>query len=109
MGQGPYPTELFGQQADDLREKGFEYGTTTGRPRRIGWLDVVALNYASTINGFTHMNLTKLDVLSGIPELKIGVAYKHSDGEVNTRFPADIDELADVEAGAYTRSCQSSI
>jgi len=50
-----------------------------------------------------------MPLLSGIPELKIGVAYKHSDGEVNTRFPADIDELADVEAGAYTRSCQSSI
>ena len=51
VGAGPYPTELFGDLADDLREKGFEYGTTTGRPRRIGWLDMVALNYASTING----------------------------------------------------------
>ena len=70
VGAGPYPTELFGDLADELREKGFEYGTTTGRPRRIGWLDVVALNYATTINGFTHINLTKLDVLSGLKELK---------------------------------------
>ena len=76
VGSGPYPTELFGELADDLREKGFEYGTTTGRPRRIGWLDTVALNFASQINGFTHINLTKLDVLSGLPTLEIGVAYK---------------------------------
>lgn len=97
VGEGPYPTELFGKQAEDLREKGFEYGTTTGRPRRIGWLDVVALNYASTINGFTHINLTKLDVLSGLEELKIGVAYKLPDGTVTTAFPSDIDLLGEVE------------
>jgi len=97
VGEGPYPTELFGDMADLLREKGFEYGTTTGRPRRIGWLDVVALNYATTINGFTHINLTKLDVLSGLDELKIGVAYKLPDGTVTTAFPSDIDLLGEVE------------
>ena len=97
VGAGPYPTELFGQLADDLREKGFEYGTTTGRPRRIGWLDIVALNYASQINGFTHINLTKLDVLSGLPTLEIGVAYKLPDGTVTTDFPSDIETLEKVE------------
>ena len=97
VGAGPYPTELFGELADDLREKGFEYGTTTGRPRRIGWLDMVALNYASTINGFTHINLTKLDVLSGLETLRIGVGYKLPDGTVTTDFPSDIDLLGQVE------------
>ena len=97
VGAGPYPTELFGDLADELREKGFEYGTTTGRPRRIGWLDVVALNFASQINGFTHINLTKLDVLSGLPELKIGVAYKLPSGETTTDFPSDTDVVGEVE------------
>eukprot|EP00230_Micromonas_polaris_P000938 CAMPEP_0119212130 /NCGR_PEP_ID=MMETSP1327-20130426/3529_1 /TAXON_ID=38833 /ORGANISM="Micromonas pusilla, Strain RCC2306" /LENGTH=477 /DNA_ID=CAMNT_0007209317 /DNA_START=86 /DNA_END=1519 /DNA_ORIENTATION=- len=97
VGSGPYPTELFGDLADELREKGFEYGTTTGRPRRIGWLDIVALNYASMINGFTHINLTKLDVLSGLAELKVGVAYKLPNGEVTTDFPSDTDTVGLVE------------
>lgn len=97
VGSGPYPTELFGDLADELREKGFEYGTTTGRPRRIGWLDIVALNYASQINGFTHINLTKIDVLSGLKELKIGVGYKLPDGTVTTAFPSDIELLEKVE------------
>jgi adenylosuccinate synthase len=87
VGAGPYPTELDGQLAEDLREQGFEYGTTTGRPRRIGWLDIVALNYASTINGFTHLNLTKLDVLSGLPELKIATKYTLGDGTGHHRLP----------------------
>ena len=97
VGAGPYPTELFGELADDLREKGYEYGTTTGRPRRIGWLDIIALNYASAINGFTHLNLTKLDVLSGLPELKIATAYKLGDGTVTNAFPSSIEELEKVE------------
>lgn len=96
VGAGPYPTELDGQLAEDLREQGFEYGTTTGRPRRIGWLDIVALNYASTINGFTHLNLTKLDVLSGLPELKIATKYTLGDGTVTTAFPSSIEELEKV-------------
>jgi len=97
VGAGPYPTELFDDMAEDLRAKGFEYGTTTGRPRRIGWLDIVALNYASIINGFTHINLTKLDVLSGLDELKVGVAYKMPDGTTTTAFPSSIEELEGVE------------
>ena len=70
VGSGPYPTELFGDLAEDLRAIGYEYGTTTGRPRRIGWLDMVALNFASKINGFTHLNITKLDCLSELDEIK---------------------------------------
>jgi len=97
VGSGPYPTELFGDLADDLRAIGYEYGTTTGRPRRIGWLDMVALNFASKINGFTHLNITKLDCLSELDEIKIGVAYKLQDGTVTTAFPASIEELEKVE------------
>jgi len=97
VGSGPYPTELHGEVADKLRELGFEYGTTTGRPRRIGWLDMVALNYANLINGFTHINLTKLDVLDKMEEIKIGVAYKLPNGQVTTAFPSDISTLEKVE------------
>lgn len=98
VGSGPYPTEIFGQLADDLREAGGEYGTTTGRPRRIGWLDMVALRYATRINGLTHMNLTKLDVLSELDEIPIGVAYKHPDGSRwENGVPADIETLEQVE------------
>lgn len=71
VGAGPYPTEIFGDLAEKIREVGREYGTTTGRPRRVGWLDIVALRYASRINGFTHINLTKLDVLSDLSEIKV--------------------------------------
>ena len=97
VGAGPYPTELFGDVADKLRELGYEYGTTTGRPRRIGWLDMVALNYANQINGFTHLNITKLDVLSEMDELKIGVAYELPNGKTTTAFPADIATLENVK------------
>jgi len=97
VGSGPYPTELHGKLAEDLRAIGFEYGTTTGRPRRIGWLDMVALNFASQINGFTHLNITKLDCLSELKEIKIGVAYKMPDGTVTTAFPASIEDLEKVE------------
>eukprot|EP00238_Polyblepharides_amylifera_P003678 CAMPEP_0196580880 /NCGR_PEP_ID=MMETSP1081-20130531/31207_1 /TAXON_ID=36882 /ORGANISM="Pyramimonas amylifera, Strain CCMP720" /LENGTH=483 /DNA_ID=CAMNT_0041900901 /DNA_START=95 /DNA_END=1546 /DNA_ORIENTATION=+ len=98
VGSGPYPTELFGDDAEAVRAKGFEYGTTTGRPRRCGWLDMVALNYAHTINGFTSINLTKLDVLSGLKEIQLGVAYKDpATGEVTTNMPADADYLETLE------------
>jgi adenylosuccinate synthase len=90
VGSGPYPTEIFGQLADDLRETGAEFGTTTNRPRRMGWLDMVALRYAVRINGLTHLNLTKLDVLSDLDEIPIGVAYRLTGGdEVIDTFPAD--------------------
>lgn len=88
VGSGPMPTELEGTIADQLRGTGEnfwdEYGTTTGRPRRCGWLDAVLLRYAVQINGFTDMVLTKLDVLSGFDELKIATAYRVADGMTTT-------------------------
>ncbi len=72
---------------------GAEYGTTTGRPRRVGWLDLAALNFAVRVNGFSHLNLTKLDVLSGLDEIRVGVAYVSPSGERLRGFPASLDLL----------------
>lgn len=90
VGSGPFPTEILGQSGDLLRFAGQEFGTTTGRPRRCGWLDVVALKYCCQINGFTSLNLTKLDVLSDLPEIQLGVAYKDVDGTPIKSSPADL-------------------
>ncbi|KAG9449466.1 hypothetical protein H6P81_009431 [Aristolochia fimbriata] len=90
VGSGPFPTEILGKGGDLLRVAGMEFGTTTGRPRRCGWLDIVALKYCSQINGFSSLNLTKLDVLSSFPEIKLGVTYKQVDGEVLNSFPSDL-------------------
>lgn len=97
VGAGPYPTEIFGDLGDQLRETGREYGTTTGRPRRVGWMDMVALNYAIMINGFDFLNLTKLDVLSDLDEIKIGVAYKGTDGQLLPSVPSELSTLESVE------------
>ncbi|KAK9048822.1 hypothetical protein SSX86_032210 [Deinandra increscens subsp. villosa] len=93
VGSGPFPTELLGNAGDLLRAAGQEFGTTTGRPRRCGWLDIVALKYVCQINGFSGLNLTKLDVLSDLDEIKLGVAYKHTDGTPMNSFPADLSDL----------------
>lgn len=90
VGSGPFPTEILGQGGDLLRFAGQEFGTTTGRPRRCGWLDVVALKYVSQINGFSSLNLTKLDVLSEFSEIQIGVSYKQIDGTPVESFPGDL-------------------
>nr|ADE75770.1 unknown [Picea sitchensis] len=97
VGSGPYPTELLDEAGENLRSAGYEYGTTTGRPRRCGWLDLVALKYSCQINGFSTLNLTKLDVLSGLSRIRLGVAYKGPDGNVLPSFPADLDLLQQVE------------
>jgi len=76
VGSGPFVTELHGAFADGLREKGAEFGTTTGRPRRVGWLDLVLLRAAHRLNGFTEIALTKIDVLCGMEELNVCVAYE---------------------------------
>ncbi|KAL7589000.1 hypothetical protein Lser_V15G38597 [Lactuca serriola] len=93
VGSGPFPTELLGEDGDLLRKAGQEFGTTTGRPRRCGWLDVVALKYVCQINGFSSLNLTKLDVLSDLSEIKLGVSYKHTNGTPMNSFPADLTDL----------------
>lgn len=90
VGSGPFPTEILGQGGDLLRFAGQEFGTTTGRPRRCGWLDVVALKYVCQINGFSSLNLTKLDVLSEFSEIQIGVSYKQIDGTPVESFPGDL-------------------
>ncbi|CAM6022684.1 unnamed protein product, partial [Sphagnum balticum] len=97
VGAGPFPTELHGDQGEALRVAGHEFGTTTGRPRRCGWLDIVALNYVCTINGFTALNLTKLDVLSGLSEVKLGVTYRNADGIQIRSFPSDLSVLEQVQ------------
>jgi len=86
VGEGPFPTELRGETGDYLRKKGGEYGATTGRPRRCGWLDGVVLRYAARINGITSLALTKLDVLGGLSSLKICRAYSIEGEEVDD-FP----------------------
>ncbi|KAK6945315.1 Adenylosuccinate synthetase [Dillenia turbinata] len=102
VGSGPFPTEILGQGGDLLRLAGQEFGTTTGRPRRCGWLDVVALKYCCQINGFSSLNLTKLDVLSDLPEIQLGVSYKLIDGTPVKSFPADLHVLEQVKASIVT-------
>ncbi|CAL8468716.1 g8256 [Coccomyxa elongata] len=96
VGAGPYPTEIFGELGEDIRRIGAEYGTTTGRPRRVGWLDIPALKYATRINGLTHINLTKLDVLSDLATIKLGVSYTIN-GKTITSIPSEIADLEKVE------------
>jgi adenylosuccinate synthase len=87
VGAGPFPTELDGALADEIRERGGEYGTTTGRPRRVGWLDLVALRYAARINSLTAMAVTKLDVLSGLETLRVCTRYRGAEGAEFDHFP----------------------
>jgi adenylosuccinate synthase len=88
VGEGPFPSEIAGADQERLRELGGEYGTVTGRERRCGWLDLVALRYAVRINGMTSLALTKLDVLSVFPELPVCVRYRLRDGDETSEFPA---------------------
>jgi adenylosuccinate synthase len=95
VGEGPFPSELVDDTGDRIRDVGQEYGTTTGRPRRCGWLDVPILRYAVRVNGLTEIALTKLDVLTGLDSLRVVVAYEH-DGEEIDYFPAEsgVEHLA---------------
>ena len=86
VGAGPFPTELDDEAGEALREKGGEFGTTTGRPRRTGWLDLVALRYAARINGLTSLSITKLDVLGGQDVLPVATAYESSEGDDGARL-----------------------
>ena len=96
VGAGPFPTEIEGEIGDQVRENGAEYGATTGRPRRCGWLDAVALRYAIAINGTDYLAVTKLDVLDGQPTVKICTAYRCG-GRTLESFPSDSDVLVDCE------------
>ncbi len=88
VGEGPYPTEIEGPEQDRFRELGGEFGTVTGRNRRCGWLDLVALRYAVRLNGITSLALTKLDVLSHFAQLPVCTSYLLPDGTESTEFPA---------------------
>jgi adenylosuccinate synthase len=96
VGEGPFPTELFGEMGNRLRETGSEYGAVTGRPRRCGWYDAVAVRYAARINGLDGLALTKLDVLDGLERIDICTSYRAGDRTL-TEFPSDIRQLAQCE------------
>jgi adenylosuccinate synthase len=93
VGEGPFPTELTGEDGEYLREKGHEYGATTGRPRRCGWLDMVVVRFACRINGLTGLAITRLDVLGGLDKIKICTAYE-LDGKEIQNFPSTLKTLA---------------
>ncbi|HEM7509218.1 adenylosuccinate synthase [Providencia rettgeri] len=97
VGAGPFPTELFDEVGDFLREKGQEFGATTGRKRRTGWLDIVAINRAVQINSLSGFCMTKLDVLDGLEEVKLCVGYRRPDGQILETTPLAADEWDGLE------------
>ncbi len=96
VGSGPFPTELFDKDGEELRRVGAEFGASTGRPRRCGWLDLVAAKYAVMINGLNYIALTKLDVLDGMDKIKVCTSYE-IDGQIVDTFPAEIDKLERIK------------
>ncbi|WP_308636964.1 adenylosuccinate synthase [Paenibacillus silvisoli] len=97
VGDGPFPTELNNEIGDLIREKGHEYGTVTGRPRRVGWFDTVVVRHARRVSGITGLSLNSLDVLSGLETVKICTGYKLR-GEVITHYPASLKLISECEA-----------
>jgi adenylosuccinate synthase len=93
VGEGPLPTELDGEAGERLRETGQEYGASTGRPRRCGWFDAVAVRYAVRVNGLDALAITKLDVLDGMDELQLCTAYRCNDATLH-EMPGDTSQLA---------------
>jgi adenylosuccinate synthase len=87
VGAGPFPTELDDALGEQLRTRGGEFGTTTGRARRTGWLDLVALRFAARVNGLTHMAITKLDVLSGLDRISVATRYRGEDEAIFETYP----------------------
>lgn len=96
VGSGPFPTELFDETGDDMRRIGFEFGSVTGRPRRCGWVDLVALKYAVMINGVTQLIMMKSDVMDGFDTIKACVAYKIN-GVETEQFPFDLNDGAEAQ------------
>jgi len=98
VGEGPFPSELSGETADFLRKQGNEYGATTGRPRRVGWLDLVVLNYTIMVNGVDEIFFTKMDVLDLFDEINVVTAYKHQiTGETTTEFNPTVEYLNSMQ------------
>ncbi|AGX45449.1 adenylosuccinate synthase [Clostridium saccharobutylicum] len=96
VGKGPFPTELLDETGDWIREKGHEYGVTTGRSRRCGWLDLVIVKTAARVSGLTSLSITKIDTLAGLEKIKVCVGYKFDD-KVIDYFPASLEDLAKCE------------
>lgn len=101
VGKGPFPTELEDETGHFIRNRGHEFGTTTGRPRRTGWFDAVIVRHAVRINGLTSIAVNKLDTLAGLPKIRVCTAYRLPDGRVIQNFPPTLEELAGCEA-VYT-------
>jgi adenylosuccinate synthase len=97
VGNGPLPTELFDSTGERLRTVGAEFGATTGRPRRCGWLDALVLRYAARVNGLSGLAITKLDVLTGFEKILVANAYKLPNGRTVSEFPSDPDFLAEAQ------------
>ena len=96
VGKGPFPTELIDETGDWIREKGHEYGVTTGRSRRCGWLDLVIVKTAARVSGLTSLAVTKIDTLAGLEKIKVCVGYKFNDIVIDY-FPASLEDLAECE------------
>jgi adenylosuccinate synthase len=96
VGEGPFPTEMSGELAEALREAGSEFGAVTGRPRRCGWLDIPALRHAARINGLSGLAVTKIDVLTGMQEIKVCVAYELGGQRIDTLPYDDLDQVTPV-------------
>ena len=97
VGDGPFPTELNNEIGDRIRETGHEYGTVTGRPRRVGWFDSVVVRHARRVSGITGLSLNSLDVLTGLDTVKICTSYRYK-GEIIEHYPASLDVLNECEA-----------
>lgn len=96
VGEGPFPSEVTGEVGEMLRRAGHEYGTVTGRARRCGWLDTCVIRYAGYVNGLDYLAVTRLDILSRSPKVKLCVAYRHR-GKLLDEYPADLNVLGEVE------------
>ena len=96
VGSGPFPTELFDETGELIRQTGFEFGVTTGRPRRCGWFDAVVVRYSALINGLTDLCITKLDIFDKLPEIKICVGYEYQ-GQRIDRFPSTLQTIAECK------------
>jgi adenylosuccinate synthase len=97
VGEGPFPTELHNEIGNQIRERGREFGTTTGRPRRCGWLDLVAVRYTAMVCGADAIACTLFDVLGGLEEVRLCTGYRFPDGTVTDRFTANARTIADAE------------
>jgi adenylosuccinate synthase len=95
VGSGPFPTELHDADGEFMRKQGNEFGSTTGRPRRCGWLDLPALNYAIMLNGVTNLIMMKADVLSGFKKIKVATGYKTAEG-ITSDFPYELETVTDI-------------